>query len=94
MPTIVTKSADSKGRVALGPAAANRLVSVTQMSESEYVIKLVRAIPEDEAWLYENPKALASVRKGLQQARAGKVAKKGKIPNLSADKKLTEQLEG
>jgi len=28
-----------------------------------------------EAWLYENPKALASVRRGLDQARKGKIAK-------------------
>ena len=64
-----TKTADTKGRVTLGPQVANRLVSVTKMSESEYVVKLVRAIPEDEAWLYENPKALASVETGC--ARLG-----------------------
>lgn len=91
MSMTLTKTADTKGRVTLGPQVANRLVSVTKMSESEYVVKLVRAIPEDEAWLYENPKALASVRNGLRQARDRRL-KKG--PNLSADKKLTEQLEG
>lgn len=91
MGTALTKTADMKGRISLGPRVANRLVSVTRVSESEYVIKLVRAIPEDEAWLYENPAALASVRNGLRQARDRRL-KKG--PNLSADKKLTEQLEG
>jgi len=38
----------------------------------------------------ENPKVLESVRKGLKQARVGKL-KKG--PNLAADKKLTDQLQ-
>jgi hypothetical protein len=87
----LTKTADTKGRISLGPQVANRLVSVTRISDSEYVIKLVRAIPEDEAWLYENPAALASVRNGLGQARSHRL-KKG--PNLSADKKLADQLEG
>jgi hypothetical protein len=91
MPATTTKTADSKGRIGLGPKVANRLVSVTQVSDAEYVVKLVRAIPEDETWLYENPKALASVRNGLKQAREGRL-KKG--PNLAADKKLFSQLEG
>jgi hypothetical protein len=30
-------------------------------------------VPLHEAWLYKNPEALASVRKGLQQAAQGKV---------------------
>jgi hypothetical protein len=85
-----TKTADVKGRIALGPQVANKLVSVTKVTDSEYVIKLVRAIPEDEAWLYANPKALASVRRGLAQARKGQLVKG---PNLAADKKLADQLE-
>ncbi len=30
-------------------------------------------IPDDEKWLFENPKALASVMRGLEEARQGKV---------------------
>jgi hypothetical protein len=86
-----TKTTDVKGRVALGSHVANRLVSVTKVTDSEYVIKLVRAIPEDEAWLYDNPKALEAVRTGLKQARKGQV-KKG--PNLATDKRLLDQIEG
>ncbi|MGD0140267.1 MAG: hypothetical protein ABSD28_15445 [Tepidisphaeraceae bacterium] len=91
MGAALTKTADAKGRVTIGPQIANRLISVTKVTDSEYVLKLVRAIPEDEAWLYENPKALASVRNGLRQARAGQLSKG---PNLAADKKLADQLRG
>ncbi len=89
MATVHTKTTDTKGRVTLGPQVANRLVSVAKVTDSKYVITLVRAVPEDEAWLYENPKALGSVRNGLRQAREGRL-KKG--PNLAADKKLTDRL--
>lgn len=85
-----TKTADVKGRVTLGPQVANKLVSITKVTESEYIVKLVRAIPEDEAWLYENPNALTAVRKGLGQARSRQFVKG---PNLAADKKLADQLE-
>lgn len=85
------KSADSKGRVTLGGHFANRAVIVEHRSDNEVVVRLARVIPEGEAWLYENPKALASLRRGLDQARKGTVAKKP--PNLKAAAKLAAQLE-
>lgn len=87
----VTRMSDNKGRVTLGAGLANRLVSVDQVNDCEFVVRLVRAIPESEAWLYENPAALASVRKGLQQARAGRTVKG---PDVRADNSLAEELEG
>ena len=85
------KSADSKGRVTLGGHFANRAVIVEQRSDDEVVVRLARVIPEREVWLYKNPKALASVRRGLDQARKGDVAKNP--PDLKASAKLAKQLE-
>jgi len=85
------KSADSKGRVTLGGRFANRAVIVEQRSDDEVVVRLARVIPEREVWLYKNPKALASVRRGLEQARKGDVAKNP--PDLKASAKLAKQLE-
>jgi hypothetical protein len=85
------KSTDSKGRVSLGGHFANRAVIVEQRGEGEVIVRLARVIPEREAWLYENPKALAAVRRGLDQARKGNVAKKS--PDLKAAAKLAAQLE-
>jgi hypothetical protein len=84
------KSTDSKGRVTLGGHFANRAVIVEHRSDDEVVVRLARLIPEREAWLYENPKALASVRRGLDQARKGNVAKK--TPDLKAAAKLAKLL--
>lgn len=86
------KSTDSKGRVTLGGHFANRAVIVEHRSDDEVVIRLARVIPEREVWLYENPKALASVRRGLDQARKARVTKTP--PDLKAAAKLAKQLEG
>ena len=87
---ILEKTADSKGRVILGGQFANRAVLVEKLSETEVLVKMARVIPEREAWLYENPAALASVRTGLAQARSGEV---NSGPDLDADQRLISQLE-
>jgi hypothetical protein len=88
--TAQTKTTDSKGRVLLGGHFANRAVLVEQLSDTEVLVKMARVIPEREAWLYENPAALAAVRKGLAQARAGQV---GSGPDLDADQALIDQIK-
>src|SRR5437870_100318 len=87
---IGVKTTDRKGRVTLGERFANRQVIVEKLNDSEVVIKLARVIPEREAWLYDNPEALAAVRTGLAQAREGKVSKG---PDLDADNELVARLE-
>ncbi len=85
------KNTDSKGRVTLGAHFANRDVIIEQRSADEVIVRLARVIPESEAWLYKNPNALAAVRLGLEQARAGGVTKNP--PDLKAAAKLARQLE-
>lgn len=87
---MTTKTADSKGRITLGDRFANRTVIVEEVDETEVRITLARVIPERESWLYENPQALASVRRGLDQASKGKTTKG---PNLKAAGKLAAMLD-
>jgi hypothetical protein len=86
-----TKMGDSKGRVVLGGRFANRPVIIEKLSETELIVKLARVIPESEAWLYENPAALAAIRAGLADARAGRLTEG---PDLKLDAKLAAELEG
>jgi len=86
----LTKQADSKGRITLGESFANRTVLV-ERRDDEIILRLARVIPEREAWLYENNDALASVRKGLAQAKAGTFARKG--PDLKAAAELADELQ-
>jgi hypothetical protein len=90
-PAALTKNVDSKGRLTLGETFANRTVLVEDRGEGELLIRLARVIPEREAWLYDNKEALASVRRGLNQAASGKFAKKG--PDLEAATALGELLQ-
>jgi len=85
------KTTDAKGRVTLGGHFANRAVIVEHQDDDSVVVRLARVIPEREAWLYENPKALAAVRRGLDQARKGTVAKAS--PDLKAAAKLATRLQ-
>lgn len=68
----VTK-ADNKGRIQLGSTNAGREFRVTETA-SGYMLEPVRTVvvPEDDAWLWENPEAIRSVLKGIEQSKAGK----------------------
>ncbi len=85
-----TRSTDSKGRITLGESFANRTMLV-EHREDEIVLRPARVIPEREAWLYDNKEALASLRRGLAQARGHKFAKKG--PDLAAAADLASDLQ-
>ena len=68
MKSVLTKQVDSKGRLTLGEAFANETVLVELHGEDEVIVRRARVIPARESWLYDNKAALASVRRGLQQA--------------------------
>ncbi len=86
----MTKKADSKGRVTLDARFADRTVLVTPVSDTEVLVTLAQVVPEHEAWLYKNKKALASVRRGLEQAKARQFSKSP--PNLAADAKFADNI--
>jgi hypothetical protein len=41
-------------------------------NDAGQILLTPQVIPPEEAWLYKNPKALASVRRGLRQSAHGK----------------------
>jgi len=85
---ITTKHTDSKGRITLGKGFANRVIQIEELANG-VILRPCRVIPEDESWLYENKDALASVREGLRQARAGELVDG---PDLSESKSLAEEM--
>jgi hypothetical protein len=88
---MTTRTADSKGRISLGSRFANQTVIVEDVDLTEVRITLAQVIPQREVWLHKNPKAKASVLRGLKQAAAGKMAESP--PDLEADARLAERLD-
>lgn len=64
---------DSRGRIALGPDVAEEMFSVSRNRHGQYLLTPVVQVPAHEAWLWTNPAAMASVQKGLADAKAGRV---------------------
>jgi len=84
-----TRNTDSKGRITLGDAYANRTILVEERGD-EIVLRLARVIPESEGWLYDNGKSLSAVRNGLRQAQKGDFSSG---PDLTAAAKLARHLK-
>ena len=68
---------DSKHRVNLGTAVAippaGIKYKVLQNDLGQILLDPVKSVPAYEAWIYDNPKRLASIRKGIAQAEAGQL---------------------
>lgn len=79
---MTTRTVDKQGRLVLGARFANKLVIVDDSDESRIVIIPAKAVPEHEAWLYNNPAALENALIGIDEARKGLVAKQA--PNIDA----------
>jgi len=88
---VTIKTADSKGRINFGNRFANQTVIIEEIDSTEMRVTKAQVIPQREVWLHKNPKAKASLRRGLTQAKAGKASKTP--PNLEQDALLVEQLD-
>jgi hypothetical protein len=72
---------DAKKRVTLGKALTGLdedvRFDVYRNDSGQIVLDPQVSIPASEAWLYRNPEALASLRRGLQEAAEGKTISLG-----------------
>jgi hypothetical protein len=70
---------DSKFRICLGNLLSkeerDQLSSfrVSRQSDGKIVLDPLIEIPAREHWIYKNPKALASLMKGIEDAKAGRI---------------------
>lgn len=77
---------DAKGRVALGGFAKGvSSFRIHQEKDGRLILEPFKEIPAREAWLYENKVALGKVRKGLSDAKAGKLSKRGDFSKFIAE---------
>ncbi|OGI04716.1 MAG: hypothetical protein A2Y25_08065 [Candidatus Melainabacteria bacterium GWF2_37_15] len=68
---------DTKGRITLGKLAENVSSFEIIVENGKIILEPLIEIPARELWLYKNPEALASLEKGVSEAKAGKVKSRG-----------------
>ncbi|HAU0908887.1 TPA: hypothetical protein JBH59_03580 [Legionella pneumophila] len=69
---------DSKGRISLGRLAKGvSSFAVHQTENGNIILEPFVEIPAKEKWLFSNEIALEKVRTGLEQAKSGKLIKRG-----------------
>lgn len=83
--------ADERGRLVIGDVIKDQPFRVLRNEAGEVRLIPVVAIPVSEVWLYRNPKAMASLMNGLDQAKSGKISRKG--PDMKVAAALAEDLE-
>jgi predicted transcriptional regulator len=82
----ITLRPDAKGRVALGKLAEGiSSFRATQNVDGSIVLKPYVEIALKDSWLARNPEALASVQRGLEDLKAGRVHDLGDFTQFIAD---------
>ena len=77
---------DSKGRITLGPWAKGVSSYIVHEDEDNRIVLEPQVeIPAREKWLFENPAALDRVRRGLDDAKAGRVQSLGDFAQYADD---------
>lgn len=77
---------DSKGRITLGHLADGVSgFAVTFTKDHKIILEPHSEMPLREKWLYDNKSALKKVNQGLQDAKAGRLVKKGSFAKFVAD---------
>ncbi len=66
---------DSRKRIPLGKVLPDKDVTLfdARVEGGRIILEPMRAVPDREAWLYKNSKALDSVMKGLKDSADGRV---------------------
>jgi hypothetical protein len=68
---------DAKGRITLGKLAEGvSSYRARRQPDGKIVLEPFVEIPAEERWLYDNRNALESVRRGIADAKAGRLTRK------------------
>jgi hypothetical protein len=77
---------DAKGRITLGEMAKGvSSFKVTVDEDNRIILEPYSEIPAREKWLFDNAKALASVRRGMADAQEGRVKSRGSFAKYARE---------
>jgi hypothetical protein len=68
---------DNRGRLSIGAIAKGKSYRVQINDAGQILLDPVVPIPERELWLHQNPEAIASIQRGLQQVAVGEIYELG-----------------
>ena len=71
MANINLRRPDSSGRIIIGKEFKDKQFAVHKLPNGDILLSPMVVRHEREAWLYENPEAMASVDRGLEQSARG-----------------------
>ena len=77
---------DPKNRLSIGKAVlSSRIFKVYRNAAGQILLDPQILIPEREAWIYQNPKLIQAIDKGIDQAKKGKLKKLGSFRKYLTD---------
>jgi hypothetical protein len=77
---------DAKKRLSLGEALHGATAyNIYRNPLGQLILDPVKTVPASEMWLYENPKALASVKQGLRESAEGKCVYRGSFARYAKE---------
>jgi hypothetical protein len=74
---------DSRGRLSLGTVVKGKRYRVMVNEAGQILLDPVVAVPERELWLWQNPEAIASVQRGIDQAADGELQDMGSFAQFA-----------
>ena len=75
--------ADDEGNIHIGQSAKAKRYRVLINDAGQILLDPIENLPEQEQWLWQNPTALASVQRGIEQVRAGEVRSLGSFAQFA-----------
>jgi hypothetical protein len=77
---------DSKKRLSIGPAMIKGVsYAIYRNKIGQIILDPVVTIPASEAWLFRNKKALASVKRGLEDSAGGRTRSLGSFAKFAKE---------
>ncbi|MBS1721144.1 MAG: hypothetical protein JST35_11920 [Armatimonadetes bacterium] len=81
---------DAQGRIIIGKEHADDTFAIERLDNGDILLRPVVVIHKQEAWLFANPEAMESVKRGLQQAAEGNVSSLGSFAEFATDEDSEE----
>ncbi|MEP6755666.1 MAG: hypothetical protein ABJA67_09210 [Chthonomonadales bacterium] len=74
---------DGRGRIALGPEVEHSMFSVSQNQHGQILLTPVEQVPSHEMWLLKNPEAMESIKRGIEDAKNGRIHDMGSFAQFA-----------